>query len=76
MCVYPKEGGGPRSKKATLKHYQRQNKRGGFFFNSTGWNTLMLDGPVSWFRWVFIDLDHHADDCKWVKFNKAVSFRR
>lgn len=76
MCIYPKEGGPPRSKKATKRHYERQAKKGGFWFNSDGWQTLIYLGPVAWFRWVFIDLDHHAADCKWVRFAKVVTFRR
>jgi hypothetical protein len=67
MCLYPKEGGGPRSKKATLKHYNRQNKRGGWLFGTVGWDTLTSAGPKAWFRWTFLELDQHAPDCRWAK---------
>lgn len=82
MCVYPKEGGPPRSKGGTRKHYAKQvrkmnkGKRGGRRFNSVGWLTFWYLGPIAWFCWVFIDLERHADDCKWVKFTKAVTLRR
>lgn len=43
---------------------------------SDGGNLLRQGRPVAWFRWTFLDLDRHAQDCQWVRFLRALGYRR
>lgn len=71
VCIYPSEGGGPRSKGGTLKHYRGQQRKGGLWCSvrdCEGVRALTRRGPVAWFRWVFLELEQHEEDCRWRRF--------
>lgn len=64
----------PKKKNTWLPHFGLGGnlRRNGHHFDNQGWQILLRLGPVAWFRWVFIDLDHHAANCRWAGFIKTL----
>jgi len=65
MCTPGSGEGARRSKRATRKWYQKQER--GLRFRSAGAKLLVELRLADWLRWVFVDLDRHEPGCRWRK---------
>lgn len=71
MCTPGSGEGARRSKRATRKWYEKQERGLGRRFQSEGGRLLGSLQLRAWFRWVFLDLDRHAIDCRWRRLLRS-----